>query len=967
MADFLGGQLSSKANYIRLSVDTDPANITKLLIKAWKIPPPTLIITIHGGVKDFRMYTKLTQLFQEGLRKATNITNAWIITSGVNSGAVKYVSAALEPIVATSKLQSKIVTIEKQKISGNINKTVPVVGILLEGGITDIITVYDYVITPPKIPVVIIDDSGRAASIIAYIAYNNEEKQATKILEDILAIIKEKDYLKVYAINEENNDLDYAILSLIVKSQKLTIEERLMLTLSWDRIDIARTIFDFNEFLSISRLEELYKNDINNENALKFIIHEIAEIDDDYNYNLIDIGKVVEKLMGHDFTPFYNDNDFMKQYSNEIITKNTSSTDKSMHTVKFLVDKDYAKIEHYKFKHPFNDLLIWAVLTDKFEMALCMWENGEEALAKALVATRLYKSLEKESGFNHLNPELRSNYKRSFEKFSNLAVEVLDKAHNISERRARMLLTYELKYWGYETCLSLAMMCNNKRFLTHPCCQKELSELWYGGMKLTGYPNLKIVSGLLLPPLILNINFKTQEELSLQAQSAKKNKKGAKGNVANENVEENNSLFSFILDQDEENVNHITCGYNTSKKWHKNKAYIKIDEYDNRIYRKISSDEHNGGYKSSVPKNDKRYMKLDVEKVKENDEVLEETHKETELPIWRKIFAFYEAPITIFWYWFISFLVFLSLLTYKLLIKFPEKPDLIEWYLFAYVVSYGSHIMLQNFILRLLLYPKFGPYVTIAIKMMIKSKYILSLLLIFLLAFGLPKHSILSKHEKLDFSFLRNIIYKPYLMLFGVYIDEIDKCHEETNKISYEIWHYQRYNQIVWYTYAPYLPPPLSLLVYALVLMFLICASFYACFKCCFKGFKGQKDEISTKNEEGTAKDGLCFKGQKDEISTKNEEGTAKDGLSLKLNEEMLETLLSFEQECMEELLRDKQKQHRDAIEERIRLIDERTDIMRVETGYTVGAEITLMSKFQEFQTKIDRNEEKLVNLTKKC
>ena len=71
---------------------------------------------------------------------------------------------------------------------------------------------------------------------------------------------------------------------------------------------------NMQEFLSISRLEELYKNvkwyfflkkvwlfnfkDINNENALKFIIHEIAEVDDDYNYNLIDIGKVVEKLMG---------------------------------------------------------------------------------------------------------------------------------------------------------------------------------------------------------------------------------------------------------------------------------------------------------------------------------------------------------------------------------------------------------------------------------------------------------------------------------------------------------------------------------------------------------------------------------------------------------------------------------------------------------------------------------------------
>ncbi|VDM93110.1 unnamed protein product [Onchocerca ochengi] len=34
------------------------------------------------------------------------------------------------------------------------------------------------------------------------------------------------------------------------------------------------------------------------------------------------------------------------------------------------------------FKYPFNELLIWAVLTKRQEMALCMWQHGEEAMAK---------------------------------------------------------------------------------------------------------------------------------------------------------------------------------------------------------------------------------------------------------------------------------------------------------------------------------------------------------------------------------------------------------------------------------------------------------------------------------------------------------------------------------------------------------------------------------------------------------
>lgn len=38
------------------------------------------------------------------------------------------------------------------------------------------------------------------------------------------------------------------------------------------------------------------------------------------------------------------------------------------------------------FAYPFNELLIWSVLTKRQDMAKLMWQHGEEALAKALIA-----------------------------------------------------------------------------------------------------------------------------------------------------------------------------------------------------------------------------------------------------------------------------------------------------------------------------------------------------------------------------------------------------------------------------------------------------------------------------------------------------------------------------------------------------------------------------------------------------
>ncbi|VDM28998.1 unnamed protein product [Toxocara canis] len=58
--------------------------------------------------------------------------------------------------------------------------------------------------------------------------------------------------------------------------------------------------------------------------------------------------------------------------------------------------------------------------------------------------------------------------------------------------------------------------------------------------------------------------------------------------------------------------------------------------------------------------------------------------------------------------------------------------------------------------------------------------YIVVLLTVTLLAFGLARQSITYPNEEWHWMLLRNIFYKPYFMLYGeVYADEIDTCGDE--------------------------------------------------------------------------------------------------------------------------------------------------------------------------------------------
>ncbi|XP_064621625.1 transient receptor potential cation channel subfamily M member-like 2 [Lineus longissimus] len=105
-----GRELTIPAPYVRIDHETDNESIWKLLTEYWHLPVPNLIISVTGGNKNFQLKKRMLESVKRGLIKAAASTGAWIVTTGMNSGVVKYVGEAVKDhVITTSTAELNIV------------------------------------------------------------------------------------------------------------------------------------------------------------------------------------------------------------------------------------------------------------------------------------------------------------------------------------------------------------------------------------------------------------------------------------------------------------------------------------------------------------------------------------------------------------------------------------------------------------------------------------------------------------------------------------------------------------------------------------------------------------------------------------------------------------------------------------------------------------------------------------------
>ncbi|XP_077416674.1 transient receptor potential cation channel subfamily M member 3 isoform X5 [Vanacampus margaritifer] len=931
--------------------------------------------------------------------------------------------------------------ISLQKINTRIGQGVPVVALIVEGGPNVISIVLEYLRDTPPVPVVVCDGSGRASDILAFGHKYSEEggiineslrdqllvtiqktftysrTQAQHLFIILMECMKKKELITVFRMGSEGHqDIDLAILTALLKGANASAPDQLSLALAWNRVDIARSqIFIYGQqwpvgsleqamldalvldrvdfvklliengvsmhrFLTLSRLEELYNTRHGPSNTLYHLVRDVKKgnLPPDYRISLIDIGLVIEYLMGGAYRCNYTRKRFRTLYHNLFGPKRDDmpirrgrqkTTRKREEEVD--IDLDDPEINHFPF--PFHELMVWAVLMKRQKMALFFWQHGEEAMAKALVACKLCKAMAHEASENDMVDDISQELNHNSREFGQLAVELLDQSYKQDEQMAMKLLTYELKNWSNATCLQLAVAAKHRDFIAHTCSQMLLTDMWMGRLRMRKNSGLKVILGLLLPPSILSLEFKNKDEMSYMPQDQE----------------------AYLQEKEEE-------------------------EPEKPVKEKEEEDMEFTAMLGKVATETSR--KKDVEEVQNRHRLI---------PMGRKIYEFYNAPIVKFWFHTMAYVGYLMLFNYIVLVKMELWPSPQEWIVIAYIftngiekmreilmsepgkllqkvkvwlqeywnitdlmailifsvgmvlrlqepplMSYGRVIYCINIIywyIRLLdifgVNKYLGPYVMMIGKMMIDMMYFVIIMLVVLMSFGVARQAILNPNEDPSWMLARNIFFMPYWMIYGeVFADQIDPpCGQnittedgvvvalpacktgawivpaimacyllvanillvnlliavfnntffEVKSISNQVWKFQRYQLIMTFHERPVLPPPLIIFSHITMVLKHLCCRW-----------------------------------------RKHDDDERDYGLKLFITEDELKKVHDFEEQCIEEYFREKDDRFHSSNDERIRVTSERVENMAMRLEEVNEREHFMKASLQTVDIRLAQMEE---------
>uniref|UniRef100_A0A8C7ZWD5 Transient receptor potential cation channel, subfamily M, member 3 n=1 Tax=Oryzias sinensis TaxID=183150 RepID=A0A8C7ZWD5_9TELE len=952
--------------------------------------------------------------------------------------------------------------ISLQKINTRIGQGVPVVALIVEGGPNVISIVLEYLRDTPPVPVVVCDGSGRASDILAFGHKYSEEggiineslrdqllvtiqktftysrTQAQHLFIILMECMKKKELITVFRMGSEGHqDIDLAILTALLKGANASAPDQLSLALAWNRVDIARSqIFIYGQqwpvgsleqamldalvldrvdfvklliengvsvhrFLTLSRLEELYNTRHGPSNTLYHLVRDVKKgnLPPDYRISLIDIGLVIEYLMGGAYRCNYTRKRFRTLYHNLFGPKRPKAlkllgmeddmpirrgrqktTRKREEEVD--IDLDDPEINHFPF--PFHELMVWAVLMKRQKMALFFWQHGEEAMAKALVACKLCKAMAHEASENDMVDDISQELNHNSREFAQLAVELLDQSYKQDEQMAMKLLTYELKNWSNATCLQLAVAAKHRDFIAHTCSQMLLTDMWMGRLRMRKNSGLKVILGLLLPPSILSLEFKNKDEMSYMPQDQE----------------------AYLQEKEEE-------------------------EPEKPVKEKEEEDMEFTAMLGKVATDTSR--KKDVEEVQSRHRLI---------PLGRKIYEFYNAPIVKFWFHTLAYVGYLMLFNYIVLVKMDLWPSPQEWIVIAYIftngiekmreilmsepgkllqkvkvwlqeywnitdlmailifsvgmvlrlqeppfMSYGRVIYCINIIywyIRLLdifgVNKYLGPYVMMIGKMMIDMMYFVIIMLVVLMSFGVARQAILNPNEDPSWMLARNIFFMPYWMIYGeVFADQIDRV----------------FVFILWHSAAPCgqnittddgvvvaLPAcktgawivPAIMACYLLVANILLVNLLIAVFNNTFFEVKSISNQvwkfqryqlIMTFHERPVLPPPLIIFSHITMVLKhlccrwrKHDDDERDYGLKLFITEDELKKVHDFEEQCIEEYFREKDDRFHSSNDERIRVTSERVENMAMRLEEVNEREHFMKASLQTVDIRLAQMEE---------
>ncbi|KAM9254380.1 transient receptor potential cation channel subfamily M member 2 isoform 1-T1 [Dugong dugon] len=125
---------------------------------------------------------------------------------------------------------------------------------------------------------------------------------------------------------------------------------------------------------------------------------------------------------------------------------------------------------------PVRDLLIWAIIQNRQELAEIIWAQSQDCIMAALACSKLLKELSKEEEDTDSSEDMLA----LADEYELRAIGVFTECYRKDEERAQKLLIRVSEAWGKTTCLKLALEAKDMKFVSHGGVQAFLTKVWWG-------------------------------------------------------------------------------------------------------------------------------------------------------------------------------------------------------------------------------------------------------------------------------------------------------------------------------------------------------------------------------------------------------------------------------------------------------------------------------------------------------
>ncbi|XP_077919510.1 transient receptor potential cation channel subfamily M member 4 isoform X4 [Halichoerus grypus] len=365
-------------------------------------------------------------------------------------------------------------------------------------------------------------------------------------------IMTRKELLTVYSSEDGPEEFETIVLKALVKacgsSEASAYLDELRLAVAWNRVDIAQSelfrgdiewrsvhleasLMDallndrpefvrllishglsVGHFLTPTRLTQLYSA-VPSHSLIRSLLDQVSHgagtkspvLKSSAEPRPPDVGQVLRMLLGETCAPRYSAGGAGDPHQGEACRESVGLLSNRAHS-DLMLDAILGQA-------PWSDLLLWALLLNRAQMALYFWEMGSNAVASALGACLLLRVLARLES----EAEEAARRKDLAAKFEGLGVDLFGECYRSSEERAARLLVRRCPLWGDATCLQLAMQADARAFFAQDGVQSLLTQKWWGEMDSTT-PIWALVLAFFCPPLIYTdlITFRKSEEESMQ-------------------------------------------------------------------------------------------------------------------------------------------------------------------------------------------------------------------------------------------------------------------------------------------------------------------------------------------------------------------------------------------------------------------------------------------------------------------